>query len=130
MQPIDMRVNDIEFGRMPGNGFQQRGRGNHRVRPWAAKAESPRPDGMELGGGLRIPAGEQRHLMPQVHQLVDQPCHHTLGAAVKLGRNAFDQRRYLGNSHRLSTIEVSGALEPKRSTHRPFVFAQQVEPVL
>src|SRR3954451_22636531 len=29
-----------------------------------------------------------------------------------------------------STIEVSGALDPNRSDHRPFVFAQQVEPIL
>src|SRR3981189_3734618 len=114
VQPIDMRVNDIKFGRVPGNPFQPRCRGNHRVRPWAAEAKSPRPDCMELGGGLRIPAGEQRHLMPQAYQFIDQPRHHTLGAPVKLGRNTFGQRRYLGNSqHRLSAIEVSGALESK-----------------
>ena len=129
MQPIDMRVDDIEFGRVPGHRFQQRRLGNHRVRPWAAEAKSPRPNGMKLGGGLRIAAGEQRHLMPEAHQLIDQPRHHALGAAVKLGRNAFGQRRYLGNSHRLSTIEYQ-ALESKRSDHRPLVFGQQVEPIL
>src|SRR3954454_1362005 len=101
VQPIDMHVDDIEVGRVPGNRFQQRSLGNHRVRPWAAEAKSPRPDSMELGGGLRISAGEQRHLMPQAYQFIDQPRHHTLGAAVKLGRNTFGQRRYLGNSHRL-----------------------------
>jgi hypothetical protein len=84
---------------------------------------------MELGGGLRIPAGEQRHLMPQAYQLIDQPRHNALGAAIELGRNAFGQRRYLGNSHRLFTIKVSLS-NPNRSDHRPFVFGQQVEPIL
>src|SRR3954452_15528475 len=50
--------------------------------------------------------------MPEAYQFIDQPCHHTLGAAVKLGRNTFGQRRYLGNSPRFSTTEISGALNP------------------
>ena len=126
-----MRVNDIEFGRVPRDCLQQSCLRHHRVRPWAAKAERPRPDGMKLGGGLRISAGKQRHLMPQAYQLIDQPRHHPLGAAIELGRNAFGQRRYLGNSHSLSTIEVSGlSNNPNRSDHCPFVFGQQVEPIL
>jgi hypothetical protein len=81
---------------------------------------------MELSGGFRIPAGEQRHLMPQPYQFIDQPRHHTLRAAIKFGRNTFGQRRYLGNSYRLSTIRTSGL----KSRHRPFVFGQQVDPIL
>ena len=51
VQPIDMCVNDIEVGRVPGNRFQQRCLGNHWVRPGAAEAKGLRPNGMELGGG-------------------------------------------------------------------------------
>ena len=81
---------------------------------------------MELSGGLRIPACEQRHVMPQAYQFIDQPRYHPLGAAIELGRNTFGQRRYLGNSYRLSTIRTSGL----KSRHRPFVFGQQVDPIL
>jgi len=58
VQPIDVRVNDIEFTCVPGNCFQQRCLGNHRVGPWTAEAKGPRPDCMELGGGFRVAAGE------------------------------------------------------------------------
>ena len=51
MQPIDMHMDDIELGRVPGNRFQQRCLGNHWVRPGAAEAKGLRPNGMELGGG-------------------------------------------------------------------------------
>jgi hypothetical protein len=84
---------------------------------------------MELGGGFRIPASEQRHLMLQAYQFIDQPRDHTLRAAVKFRRNTFGQRRYLGNSHRLSTFKTSG-LKHNRSRHRPFAFGQQVDPIL
>ena len=89
MQPIDMHMDDIELGRVPGNRFQQRCLGNHRVRPGAAEAKGLRPNGMEFGGGLRIPTGEERYLMPHAYQLIDQPRDHPLCPAVKLGRNTF-----------------------------------------
>ena len=111
MQPIDMRVDNIELVRASGNRFQQRCLDNHRVRPWAAEAKSLRPNGMQLGGGLGIPAGEKRYLMSQAYQFIDQPRHHSLGAAVELGRNAFGYGRYLGNSHRLSTISGLSSLK-------------------
>jgi hypothetical protein len=89
MQPIDMHVDDLEFGRVAGNRFQQRCLSNNRVRPWATEAKGLGPNGMEVRGGPRISAGEKRYLMPQAYQLIDQPRYHPLGAAIELGRNTF-----------------------------------------
>ena len=55
VQPIDMGVDDIEFGRVPRHRFQQRCLGNHRVRPRAAEAKRAGPDGMKPGRGLESP---------------------------------------------------------------------------
>src|SRR4051812_40844870 len=88
-EPNEMRGDDIKIGRMPGKPFPKSCQGGPRGRAGAAEAKSPRPDCMELGGGLGIPAGEQRYLVPQAYQFIDQPRHYTLRAAVKLGRNTF-----------------------------------------
>src|SRR3954447_14549294 len=51
--------------------------------------------------------------MPHAYQLIDQPRHDPLGAAIELGRDTFSQRRYLGNSHWLSTITSQGLSNPR-----------------
>ena len=61
--------------------------------------QGPRPDGVELGSGHRIAAGEQRHVVPQRHQLLGQPRHDALGAAVELRRGRFGQRGDLCDAH-------------------------------
>jgi hypothetical protein len=73
MQPIDMRVDDVEFRGFLAHGFQQYRLGNHRVSARAAETKCSGPDGMKLGSGDRIPTGKQRDLMPQAHQFINQP---------------------------------------------------------
>jgi hypothetical protein len=67
------------------------------------------PDGLvahrgQSGGGLRLGAGEQRHVMAQGHQRVGQVRHHPLGAAVQLGRHGFVQRGDLGDTHSQNSL--------------------------
>ena len=68
-------------------------------RPPSAETQRAGPDRLEAGACRRIAAGKQRHVMSKRHQFVDQPGDHTLRAAVQPGRNAFSQRRKLGDPH-------------------------------
>src|SRR5689334_19195763 len=117
MQPIDMHVDDVEFIRVSGNRLQLRCLGDHRVCPRTAEAKSLWPNGVKFGGGLGISAGKQRYLVSQPYQLIDKPRYHPLGTAIKLGRNAFCERRYLGNSHRFPPCTSQGLSD---SGHWPF----------
>jgi hypothetical protein len=49
MQPIDMRVNDVEFAGVPRYCLQQRRLRHHRVRLRAAEPERPRPNRVKPG---------------------------------------------------------------------------------
>jgi hypothetical protein len=99
VHPVDMRVDDVKIRSLPGDGFEQGRLGCHRIGTRSAQAKGPRPDGVESCRCYGIAAGEQRHFMSKMHQLLDQPGNDTLRAAVKLGGNAFSQGRYLGNPH-------------------------------
>jgi hypothetical protein len=55
---------------------------------------------MKLCARRRVTAREQRHLVPEFDQLVDQPGDDPLSAAIELRRDAFGQRCDLGDAHR------------------------------
>jgi hypothetical protein len=57
------------------------------------------PHGVKVAARSGIAARKQRDVMPQVDQLVHQPRHYPLGAAVKLWRDALCQGCQLGDAH-------------------------------
>jgi len=99
MQPIDVRVHDVEIVDTLRDRLKQSGACGRRIGGGPGEPERAGPDRMQLPARAGIPAGEQGHLMAQADELVDQPGDHPLCPAVKLGRNALGQRRDLGNPH-------------------------------
>src|SRR6185437_11207775 len=55
--------------------------------------------GDETGGGSRIAAREQGHVMTEIDQGFGEPPDDTLGAAIELGGNRLGERGDLGNTH-------------------------------
>jgi hypothetical protein len=52
MKPVDMDVDHVELAGAPRDGVEQRRLRRHRVRPWPAEPQRPRPDRLELGAGF------------------------------------------------------------------------------
>src|ERR1700761_6270776 len=63
------------------------------------EAQSSWPHSLELRRRRRIATGKQRNLVAERDQLFGEPGHDSLGAAVKLRRNSFSQRRNLCDLH-------------------------------
>jgi hypothetical protein len=60
----------------------------------------------ELGGGDGIAAGEQRHVVPELHQFFGQIGDDPLGAAIQARRHALHQGGDLRNTHRETSLLV------------------------
>ena len=80
MQPIDMRMDDVELFGAPRDRFQQKRAGQIRVGAGTAEAKRAGPHRMKLCARGRVAAREQRHPVAELDQLVDQP-----GAADRAG---------------------------------------------
>ena len=98
MQPIDVRVHDVEIFDPLRDRLEQSGACGCWIGGGPAEAECARPNRMQLPTRAGVSAGEQGHLVAP-DEFVDQPRDHPLCPAVKLGRNALGQRRDLGNPH-------------------------------
>ena len=99
MQPVDMDVDHVELGGVLRHRFQQHCLRRDRIGTRSAQPQRARPDRIELRARHRITAGEKRDIMSKLHQLVDQPGNHPLGAAIEFRGNAFGQRGDLSNPH-------------------------------
>src|SRR5690348_8772690 len=65
----------------------------------AIKTQRFWPSCVKFCRSLRISAGEQRHIVPERHQLLRQPMHHSLGAAIESGWDSLRQWSYLRAAH-------------------------------
>src|SRR5438876_709062 len=97
VQPIDMNVDHVKVAGLPSYRFEQRCLRRDRVRARSAEPKSVGPGGDKFRARDRITACEKRHVVAQLHKLLDEPRDDTFGAAVKLGWNAFRQRGNLCN---------------------------------
>jgi hypothetical protein len=92
-------VDDVELPGMSVNLFEQ----EQMMRP-VIDARSAQPQRLlaarhQSGAGGGIPAGEQRDLMPLLHELFGQVGDDAFGPAIQLRRHAFTQRGDLGDAH-------------------------------
>ncbi len=99
MQPIDVRVHDVEIFDPLRDRLKQSGACDRRIGDRSAKPERAGPHRIQVAAGAGIFAREQGHLVAQADELVNQPGDYPLCRAVKLGRNALGQGRDLGNPH-------------------------------
>ena len=99
MPPVDVRVDDVEILGPLRNRLQQDGTDGTRIGALSSKAKRARPDRVKLAARPRIAAREQRNVVSEFDQFVDQPGDHPLRPAVELRRHAFGQRSDLGDAH-------------------------------
>jgi hypothetical protein len=92
-------MNDVEICRFSGHGFEQCCLRSNRIRSRPPEAKRARPSRDKICACFRVPAGKQGYLVSKLDQFLNQPCDDPLGAAVKLGRDAFRQWCDLRNSH-------------------------------
>ena len=97
MQPVDVKVDQVKFSRMPRYRFEENSCRGHRVRTWASEPQRAGPDRVKLAACAGVPAREQSYVMTEFDQFIYQPSYYALSATVKFGRNAFGQRGNLGN---------------------------------
>jgi len=88
MQPIDVRVHDVEIFDLLCDRLEQSGACGRGIGGGPAEAEGAGPDRVQIPPRVGISAGEQSHLVAKTDELVDKPRDHPLRPAVKLGRNA------------------------------------------
>ena len=69
-KPVDVRVDDVEFGRAFRDRFQQYGVGRIGIRSLSPEAQRLRPNAMKLAPRPEVPAGEQRDVVAQFDQFV------------------------------------------------------------
>src|SRR5262249_17637388 len=61
---------------------------------------------LQLRGGARVTAAEQRHVVTERDQLLDEPVHHPLSSAVEFWRYCFGQWSHLGDTHGCSLLKI------------------------
>ena len=96
---LEVEVQDVELVRLRAHALEHQGKRRERILDRGIEPQRPRRAGDEPRGGLRVAAREERHIVPQPHQLLAEVGLHALGAAVKLRRHGFGERCDLGNPH-------------------------------
>src|SRR6201987_3829017 len=111
-QPVDVRVDHVEVSRALGDRLQQHGAGGIWIDALPPETQRARPHGMKLAFRPGVAAREQRDVVTELDQLIHQPRHDPLRAAVELRRDAFGQGSKLSDAHRCRSSR------PKTSTGR------------
>jgi len=99
MQPVGVAVDDVELVRALRDLLEQRGLRDDRVRARPAQSQALRPHRDKPRARCRVAAGEQRDVMAELDEPVDEPGDDALGSAVESRRHAFGQWRNLRNPH-------------------------------
>jgi hypothetical protein len=97
-QPVDVRVDHVEVFRAPGDRLQQHGAGGVWIDALPSETQGAGPHGMKLAFRSGVAAREQRDVVAKLDQLIHQPRHDPLRAAVELRRDAFGQRSKLSDA--------------------------------
>jgi hypothetical protein len=117
MKVIDVEVKDIEIvGFLPHTIEHQHIVGDDVFRR-RIKAHPFCRTAYVVGRSDRVPAGEERDLVPHLHEFFREITDDPLRPTVRLRRNAFDQRGYLSDPHLHSprkSPDLLGALSGRR----------------
>ncbi|OIQ63792.1 hypothetical protein GALL_546660 [mine drainage metagenome] len=97
---IDMEMQDVEFILTAIDQFHHTIISRDPILDAGIQAQRLLAHRREGGGGDRIAAGEQGHIMTHRDQFLGQRINHPLGSAVQFGRDRLEKRRYLSNTHK------------------------------
>ena len=97
-------MNQIEITTLIAQLFHHQKVLENRVTLASAQTQGLCGAGDELSAGLRVARGEQGDLVTLVDELFRQIRDYAFGAAIKLGRNTFDEGSDLSYFHENTTI--------------------------
>lgn len=99
MEVIDVIMDDVELLDASLHHFELQDMVDRAVEAVVGQTQGAGAGGDQARVGLRIAAGEKRHLMALPDKFLGQVMDDALGAAVEAWRNAFIEGGNLGNSH-------------------------------
>ena len=105
IEPVGHAANPVEHHDVMSDGLPDVG-----IKPQGGPAS-----GLQAGGGQRVPAGEQCHVVPLPDQFLGQIGHDPFGPAIKPRRTTFEQRsnlRYLHEEPHLQCGQPTSAGHP------------------
>ena len=113
-----MEVQEIEFIRLASDLLQHGHVQRVRVADRTVEAQRSRPERFKLRRGARVAACEQRHVMTERDQFLDEPLHDALGPSIELRWNRLGQRSDLGNAHGTFLLDINGnSLRPTQPSY-------------
>src|SRR6516164_6439585 len=118
MQPIRVTVDHIEITGSRGKLVEEYGMRAHWLPVPAAQAQAARDYRHKLSARDRITTREQGHVVPEIDQLLGEPCDDPLGPPIKVRRNAFSERSNLGDSQRGLSEWLNAARWPLKVARR------------
>ena len=104
MQVVDMKMQDIELGRLGHDLVKHHHVKGDRIMPFSIQPQGAVSAGNDIGARDRVAACEQRHVVAESDELFREIGHYTLSAPVKSRGHAFNQRRNLRNLHQLGSV--------------------------
>ena len=96
---VDVEMQNVEFVGALAHPIEHQHVVWNRVPHIGVEPERHGGTGHEVGGGYRVAARKQRHIVTQLDQFVGQIRDNSLGSAVQLRRHTFPQRRDLRDFH-------------------------------
>jgi hypothetical protein len=104
VQAIQVKVQDIELGGRAAHFVQHQHVVVARIAHGRVEPQGLRAARNESGGRFRVAACEERHIVAPRNELVGEIGDDPLGTAIETGWDAFDERRNLGDPHRLPLL--------------------------
>ncbi len=96
---VDVEMQDVEILRIAADPVEHEHVVGDRVVDIGVETQRHRRAADQVGGGDRVPAGKQRHLVALPHQLIREVGYNSLGSAIKPRWHALDERTNLRNFH-------------------------------
>src|SRR5437868_1787571 len=94
-----MEMQDIEILRITADPVEHEHVVGDRIVDIGVEPQCHRRATDQVGGGDRVPAGKQRHLVTLSHQFIREVGYNSLGSAIKSWWHALDERTNLRNFH-------------------------------
>ena len=116
-----MEVEEVEFlvVAFPADPFQHHHVQGVRIAHGAIEPQGFRPCRIEPGRGMRIAAGEKRHVVTQRDEFLCQPVNHTFSAAIQFRRNSLRQRSNLRDAHLITSCHIHVVMRFRKPSIAP-----------
>ena len=99
MEEINVKMKNVELLRALAHLIDHQHKVRNAVAHGSIEAQRTITTGSQLGGGDRVPASKERHIVTKPHEFFGQIGDDPLSASIETRRNALDERSDLGDLH-------------------------------